>query len=363
MFGGGEVWLFRTMRELEKRGHQTYLLCRPGVILDKKAREKGFTVHTLAMRGDLDPVTIMRTWRLLRRLKPHVVCTNMDKELRFGGLAARLAGVPVVVPRRGIDYPLKNKPLYRLTYQKLASGVIANSEATKASLLSRAPWLRPDKIRVIYNGINPEDFSSPAKTDLRGEFGIDPNTVLIGFVGQLDERKGVDTLIKAFSKLARERTDIHLLLTGTGPLRSRLEELSRPFRTRISFAGYRDDPAEIMKAVDMLILPSLWEGFGIVLIEAMAAGKPVISTNVSNIPEIVSDNKEGLLINPGDEHSLTTCMRLLCRDRDLRQRLGKAGKRKVTRLFTLEHMVDEVEEYFSILMEKSLNFSENFLSD
>ncbi|HEX9934010.1 MAG TPA: glycosyltransferase, partial [bacterium] len=105
MFGGGEVWLFRTMHELNRRGHSVHLLCRSGTVLEARARTFGFNVHVLHVRGDFDPVCIAKAALLMRRLKPDVVCTNLDKDLRFGGVAAKWAGVKAVVPRRGIDHP------------------------------------------------------------------------------------------------------------------------------------------------------------------------------------------------------------------------------------------------------------------
>ena len=137
MFGGGEVWLLTMMRELKKRGHQIYLICRPTVPLMGKALKQGFKVFPLTMRSDFDPIILFKTWRLMRQLKINVVLTNMDKELRFGGLAARFAGVKAIIPRRGIDYPIKNTWIYRFAYNQLATGIIANSQSTKKSVLKK----------------------------------------------------------------------------------------------------------------------------------------------------------------------------------------------------------------------------------
>ncbi len=347
MFGGGEIWLFRAMRELEHRGHTVHLLCRPGVPLEVRARANGFRVHALPMPGDFDPGCICRTFGLIRRLKPDVVCTNMDRELRFGGVAARIAGVKAVVPRRGIDHPLKNTWAYRFSYDKVASGVIANSNATKQSLLRNSPWLDPKKIRVIYNGVENGRFQGHPSADLRKEWQIPKNAFLFGFVGQLDSRKGVETLLGAFRKLAQQEPGAWLVLVGEGRLESKLRRMAQECRGRVVFAGYRDDVENVMKTMDVLVLPSLWEGFGIVLIEAMAARKPVITTNTSNMPEIVTQGVDGVLIPPSDALALAQAMRSMVQSPVLVRNMGAAGKRTVGRRFTLAKMTDAIESFFS----------------
>lgn len=346
MFGGGEIWLLTMMRQLNMRGHTVHLLCRPHVPLEEKAREQGFSVHTLAMRGDFDPLVIWRTWRLIRKLGIQVVCTNMDKELRFGGIAARLAGVKAVIPRRGIDYPLKDTWAYRFAYQKIASRIIANSQSTKKSLLRNCPWLQPEKIRVIYNGVDPEQFVNTGRTLTRSRFDIADHSFLIGFVGQLDRRKGVDTLIRAYIRFSSEHKESTLLLVGEGGMEHHYRKMAEACPGRIVFAGYLDEIDDVMKSIDVLVLPSLWEGFGIVLIEAMAAGKPVITTTASNMPEIVTNDTEGFLIQPGDEGALYEELAKLYQDPKLRKKMGELGRKRVLKQFTLKRMVSETERIF-----------------
>lgn len=167
MFGGGEVWMLRALKGLKSRGHEVALMCRPKVKVGEKAEELGIPVHRIRIRGDFDPITIYQTYRILKKHKYNVVLCNMDKELRFAGIAAKMAGDCVVIPRRGIDYPLKNKLRYRYAYNVLADAVIANSKATKDSLLKNAKWLDPDRVRVIHNGIDPLPYMTNPSDKLR----------------------------------------------------------------------------------------------------------------------------------------------------------------------------------------------------
>jgi len=348
MFGGGEVWLLSTMRGLSKRGHKVALICRPGTPLEGKAREEGLPVFPIKMRGDFDPIVIYKTARVIKKLRAEVVCTNMDKELRFGGLAARLCGVKAVVPRRGIDYPLKNKWRYRFSYNCLASRIIANSYATKKTLLREAPWLDPDRVEVIYNGIDTTLFDSKPGKDIRDELKIDRKAPLIGFVGQLDERKGIIYLLEAFKSVSKQIPKAKLLLVGEGNLKGFIQNWvgENGLTEKVILTGFREDIPDVMRSIDLLALPSLWEGFGIVLIEAMASGKPVVATRTSNIPEVVRDGKTGLLVKPRDSEELAGAIIKLLEEEDLAEEMGRRGREWVKERFTLERMLDQLENLF-----------------
>lgn len=351
MFAGGEIWMLTAMRGLRERGHRVSLICRPETELARRAIEENFPVFTMSFRGDFDPISILKTTRILRKIHPDGILTNMDKELRIAGLAAKLAGVPVVLPRRGSDYPLKNSLAYRFSYTKLAAAALANSESTKRTLLKNAPWLPGKRIRVIYNGIDPKPYLSPPKKNLREEFGISENDFVIGFVGQLDERKGIWDLLEGFRLFVREWKNTTLFLCGVGPLRGEIQEFARKndLEAKIKLAGFRDDVPEIMKMVDVLALPSLWEGFGIVVIEAMAAAKPVIVSRASNLPEIVSE-QEGILVLPNAPLELAEAFRMLVSQPKLRQKLGRNGRKRVLNFFTQDPMIDALESYFYELL-------------
>ncbi|NOY77688.1 MAG: glycosyltransferase [Calditrichaeota bacterium] len=347
MFAGGEIWMLTAMRGLRDRGHRISLICRPGTELARRAAEDGFPVFTMSFRGDFDPVSILKAAKILRKLRPDGILTNMDKELRIAGLAAKIVGVPVVLPRRGSDYPLKNHLAYRFSYTKLATAVLANSESTKRTLLKNAPWLPPQRVRVIYNGINPEPYLSPPKKNLREEWGISENDFVVGFVGQLDERKGIQDLLEGFRQFVETRKEATLFLCGAGPLQSKVEQFAREngLESRIKLAGFRNDIPEVMKMIDVLVLPSLWEGFGIVVIEAMAAARPVIVSRASNLPEIVSE-REGILVPPHAPQELARAFERLAAQPDLRRKLGKNGRERVQRFFTRDRMIRALESYF-----------------
>ena len=338
MFAGAEVWFLTIARALRERGHDVALVCRPHTELETRAQEAGIPVFGLRFGADIGPLSVYRAARILQRLTPDVVITNQDKELRTFGLASRLTGTARVVHRRAIDHPLKDNLRYRLTYTWLARRVVANSRATRETLLSSAPWLRAEHVAVIYNGIDPQPFLGPPRRKLRDEWGVRDGEKLVGFVGQLDERKGIADLLRAY-EILRKKARARLVFVGKGPLGTEIRRRA----PQAILAGFRKDIPEVMKSLDVLVLPSYWEGFGIVLIEAMAAGRPVVATNVSSIPEIVVDGDTGLLVPVGKPDALAEALFRVLVDSALAKRLGETGRKRVLEQFTVDRMTDEWE--------------------
>jgi glycosyltransferase involved in cell wall biosynthesis len=348
MWGGGEVWLMDIMSGLRQRGHAVSLICRPNTELAEKAHAAGYDVTTMRIGGDFDPFVIWKTFRVMRRKKIQVVCTNMDKDLRFGGIAAKLAGVSGIVPSREIDYPLKNKWRYRFAYNFLASKIVVNSDATLRTVLQSAPWLKRERTKVIYKGIDLSLYDRKPEQSLAKELSVANETPIVAFIGQLDERKGIQYLLEAWCSVRSVRTDAVLVLAGTGPLKNYIERFIKVngIEKSVRLLGFRMDIPSVLRQSTMLVLPSLWEGFGYVLIEAMAATIPVVATSVSSIPEIVEHKKSGILVEPQNSAALAQAIVLLLADPVMQRVMGLAGRRIAEEKFTVEKMVDEFERTF-----------------
>ena len=338
------------MHGLQRRGHEVTLVCRPGTVLEQNAKSEGFEVMPVTMRSDFDPLVIWRLIRLLRQRRIQILCTNMDKELRFGGVAAKLAGGVTVIPSREVDYPLKNKLRYRFTYNFLADYVLANSFSTKRTLLQEAPWLNPNRIAVVYKGIDPEPYlERPEESaSLRRELGIPLEAPVIGFVGQIIERKGIPDLVQCIPPVVQQVPQAKFLFVGEGALKEFLLSKTRELGVaeHVVYAGFRQDIPVVMKALTVLVLPSIVEGFGYVLIEAMAAGKPVVATNVSSIPEIVRHNESGLLVEIHNQQQLAAALVALLQNEGMAKGMGQKGREIVLENFTLERMIAQLEALF-----------------
>ncbi len=348
MWGGGEVWLMDMMRELKQRGHSVSLICRPGTELAGRAKDKGFDVVTMRIGGDFDPLVIWNARGVMKEKKIDVICTNMDKDLRFGGIAAKLAGVRGIVPSREIDYPLKNRLRYRMAYNYLATTIVVNSFATRRTVTLSAPWLDENRLRVIYKGIDFTPYQRIPASSIRKEFDIDRDAPIVAFVGQLDERKGIVHLLQAWRLVHESYPAAVLLMAGTGPMKSWIEHFTteHALSGSVILAGFRDDIPSVLLQCSMLVLPSLWEGFGYVLVEAMAAGLPTVATATSSIPEIVEDGRTGILVEPKNSLSLSAAIGRLLGDPALQKNYGEAGRKAAQERFSIDRMITEFEEVF-----------------
>ena len=343
-WGGGEVSLLQIVDSLSSRGHSVTVACRRGSALHHRMKGSPGSLVPVRFGGDFDPFVVLGIAKLIVAKKIDVVCVHTEKELRVGGLASLMAGVPVIVSRE-VDFPLRDTFLNRLFYGKVASVVIANSYATKNTLLISAPWLPAAKIHVVWKGVDPRRFRLPASGSLREEFHVGEEDSLIGFVGRLDEQKGLLTLLEAMAILVERHRNAKLVLAGDGNLRHAVEDFlrRRNLGGHAYLAGFRENIPEFLQGIDFLVMPSNWEGFGYAAVEAMAAGKAVIGSHVSSLPEIIDDRRTGLLVPPRSPEMLADAMVTLVDNPRLRSSMGKAGARKVENVFSLPTMVAHVE--------------------
>jgi glycosyltransferase involved in cell wall biosynthesis len=332
------------VESLSARGHDITVACRGGSPLYRKMQSSPAALFPVRFGGDFDPFAILGLARIIVNRNIDVVCVHTEKELRIGGTASWLANVPVIVSRE-VDFPLKDTFLNRHFYGRVASAVIANSYATKNTLLISAPWLNPEKIHVVWNGVDSRRFNLPASGSIRDEFHVGEKESLIGFVGRLDEQKGLMTLLEAMAILVGRRRNAKLILAGDGNLRPNVLEFlrRRNLERHAHLAGFRDNIPEFLRDIDFLVMPSNWEGFGYAAVEAMAAGKAVIASHVSSLPEIIEDRRTGILVPPRAPEQLADAMAALVDNPGLRSSMGKAGAARVENVFSLSTMVANVE--------------------
>ncbi|HLM65884.1 MAG TPA: glycosyltransferase family 4 protein [Longimicrobium sp.] len=321
---------------LQARGHDVTVFCRPDSPLQARLAGKA-PLEPVARGMDLSPLAIARTMAALRRHRPDVVLTLMEKDVRLTGPAARALGIPVVV-RRANDRPLKRKPHFRVLYGWLPAMHVANSEATRRTMLESAPWLRAEQVRVIHNGIDTPALDAVAPAAL----GLPAGALAMGFVGRFDDRKGILDLANAWPAVAAALPDAHLVMVGKGPEEQRVRAMLAD-APRVHWLGYRADATAVMKALDVLAAPSHWEGFGLVAAEALAVGTPVVAAAASSIPEIVRDGAEGLLVPPRDPSALADALVRLGRDGAMRAGMAAAGRERIRTHFSIDRMIDRYE--------------------
>jgi glycosyltransferase involved in cell wall biosynthesis len=338
-WGGAEVWFLETALALQERGHRVSLVAQPGSELQRRAGLAGVPCAAIPIRFDAAPWTLARLWGHCRRHGVTAIVANRTKDLKAAAVAGRLASVPCILASRESDFPLKDKTYYRWYFQGLASGLLTASEATRRTVLASLPWLDPRQVHMIPKGIDLGRFYPAEQL---------PGAGVVGFVGQLIERKGLPWLMEAWTGIDRTARNPRpeLRLAGSGVLEDDLRRwrqgLHHPEAVRI--LGFVEDIPAFFRGLDLLVMPSLAEGFGLAAAEAGACGLPVIAGRASSLPEIVVDGETGLLVEPRSAPGLEKALATLLEKPDLGRRMGQAGAQRVARLFDREQTLDRLLE-------------------
>jgi glycosyltransferase involved in cell wall biosynthesis len=302
-----------------------------------------------------NPLGIWRLRQALNEAKIDLLHVHLDYSNIFGIAAARSLGAkrPIVLSHIHDD-PLSRHPSwFRLALAAVAPQVEAHVTATPgvAEATTKGLWHRPRRMEVVPPGIDLDAFSAercaePAISELRRDA-----EQVIGVVARLAPQKAIRSALEAMPHLLSKEPSTRLLVVGEGPSRPALEAQCKRLgiSASVTFLGYVSDVATAYAAMDVLVLPSQHEGFGIVLIEAMAMGVPVVATKVRGIEEVVDDGDTGLLVPYDNPQALASNVLRLFDDRDLRTRLKAAARRKVERTYTRERMVRDFEALYADL--------------
>jgi glycosyltransferase involved in cell wall biosynthesis len=349
--GGAELWHLRTALAFRKRGHHVSMILRRGPLADR-SREQGLSVVILPMAFDLDLYSCLKALWYFRREKPDLVLLNDQRECRVIAPAAAMAGIRVRVQRKGWPY-LKGSWRDRMVYRRFVTHLIANSDAIARIFRSRS-GLAPDRIRVFPNGIDVERFGKGEGAAFRERIGVSESDALIGAAGRLVTQKGFDTLVKALGSLLEDGVELKACIAGNGPERERLEALAQEagVADRLIFPGHVDDMPSFLAGLDLFAFPSRMEGRSNALAEAMAAGLPVIATDIPGNDELIAHEKTGILVPPEDPGACARAIKRLLEDREPAERLGSAAREYVEVNMDSEKILDELEAYLESLTGK-----------
>ncbi|MDD4902451.1 MAG: glycosyltransferase [Patescibacteria group bacterium] len=278
----------------------------------------------------------------IRAFSPDIVQTHLFGADFYGRLAAKLAGVKrIISTEQNLNWN-ENwlKKIAKYWTAKLAVKIVAASGAIKKYLIDQE-GVEAGKIEVIYNGVEIEKF-------LNNSRAYEATSPVVGTIGRLTRQKGFDYLLKSVANIP----EIEVLIAGEGEERESLlqgiKELG--LERRVKLVGVRKDVAGFLNSLDIFVLPSRWEGFGIVILEAGLSGLPVIASGVDGILEIISDNEDGLLFAPGNSEDLAAKLKKLLSDPAERARLGKNLQRKVADKFDIKKTVKQYEELYQKIM-------------
>lgn len=348
---GTENHLLALLPGLHERGLDVRLIIlaepeRPMDAYVKQMNAAGVPAEGVPIHRDVEYGLIERLAARLRAERPDAVHTHLIHADWHGVVAARRAGVRRIFWSGHNDDPFRRRPAIRLIqiylWRRITAG-IAISEAVRQFMI-RVEFAPPRKVVTVPYGLDPAQLP-PAQANrisYRAALGIPENATVIGSVGRLIEQKGLSYALAAFAQAHEQFPDAHYVLIGDGPLREDLEARIEGLglRGRAHLAGWRNNAAGLMPAFDIFLMPSVWEGFGLVVLEAMAARLPVIASNVSALPEIVVEGETGVLAPPGDVGELSAALCALLADETLRRTMGEAGRARLESDFSLSRMID-----------------------
>ncbi len=306
------------------------------------------TAERVTIRGHIDPTLALRLALRLRALVPALVHTHLMHADLYGTLAARMAGVPVVISTRHNDHPLRRRwPLSWLLriINRHTDHFVAISERVRAFTID-AEHAPESHVETVKYGLAPE--AETRSVYGRAEFGISGGPLLV-CVARMTEQKGHRWLLPAFRAVVDEFPRATLLLVGDGPLRLQLEQLAAKLglRERVRFAGWRKDVSALLSAADLFVLASEWEGFGLALLEAMAAALPIVATRVSAIPEVVLHAETGWLVASKNTAAFAAATISALRDPEQMGAFGHRGYARLQREFSVERMVVATERLYA----------------
>lgn len=329
----------------------------PALDLLPRARALGIPVHVIpSLRRDMHPLydlrALARLWGLMRKRLPVLVHAHTSKGGFLGRLAAVLAGIGprIYTPHGTILSGYFTGPAQRFytSLERMAArwtDTIVGLNRLETEAYLEAGIGRPEQHIQIPNGIPLGRFgrlSREERASKRDAAGIAPEEVVLITVGRLVPVKDHRTLIEGLHHLAGDPAPWRLWIVGEGPERPALEGLvaESGMAGRIEFLGQREDVPDLLGQSDLFLLTSLNEGFGLVLVEAMASGLPVVATDVGGIPEVVTAEETGVLVPPSDPERVAGAVRRLLRDPELRNRMGNAGEARTRALFGVDRMIE-----------------------
>lgn len=335
---GGALQVCYLMEGLKQQGIENILVCPQGSAIAKQARERVERVVEIPMGGDLDVALVYRLLRLIRQHRPDLVHLHSRRGADvFGGIAAGLAGVPVVLSRR-VDNPEPHW-LAQLKY-RLFDKVITISRGIQRVLIDEG--VPPHKVTCVPSAVDVQRYQGCCERSwFIKEFGLQDNDRVIAVIAQLIRRKGHRYLLSCLPQVLQQFPDTHCLIFGQGALESEIQAqiLELGLEGHAHLLGFRSDLERILPCLDMVVHPAEMEGLGVSLLQAAAASRPIVASRVGGIPEVVRHNVNGYLVDPGQSQQLAQALVALLADPVRADEMGQAGRRLVDREFSIEAMV------------------------
>jgi glycosyltransferase involved in cell wall biosynthesis len=356
--GGAENQIVTLATALRNDRYSIHVCClrSEGVQADT-LKKRGISVVHLGMRLRYWPIAVYKLYRLITKLKPSIVHTHLYQAGIWGRLAAKLAGVPIILSTEHSNvFPSHRIKFLEQFANHFTDKTIVVSETIRQWLI-QSQGILPENIIFIPNAVDVEQFNVLKSRD---QFNIqlarDTTTIIIGTVARLVKAKRLDYLLEAAKLVWAEAPQARFLIIGDGPLHEELEEMAKRLDLTqcVRFLGNRRDIPELLAGLDLFILSSEREGIPVAMLEAMAASIPVVATCVGGIPQVIQNGKNGVLVPPHDPLALANAIIALCKNSSAREAIGGEGYRTVLAYYSIRVVANQIASlYDSLLRRKS----------
>ncbi len=347
---GGQQQVLYLHRELCARGHRSTLVAPSASPLARRVQEEGLPIREIPYHGAGDPIALYLLVKAIQETEAQILHAHTAHAHSLGFLALHLPGIPkerkpsFVVHRR-VDFPPSADPLTRMRYATEQCLFLCVSDAVRRVLQSRGVSL--DRLRVVHSAIDPIRLDAETGGDramLREELGVPADAELIGVVGAMVPHKGHRHLLAAMPKILSAHPRAHVVIFGDGELESELrrECWERTIQAQVLFAGFRPDVHRFLPACDLFAHPSVEEGLGTAILDAMACRLPVVASRAGGIPEVVRHGETGWLVPPASPTELAGAIVSLLDDPRRRREFGEAGRRRVEESFSVPALAEQV---------------------
>jgi glycosyltransferase involved in cell wall biosynthesis len=347
--GGTERLVIETVRRLHSRFPMAVCCLDAEGAWAGELRQNGVAVVALGRPAGFHPLLARRLAGVARRHRASVLHCHHYSPFVYGCLARAFhPGLRVLFTEHGRlsdGPPSPKRRLANAVFRHVPARVCVVSADLRRHLA--AEGFRGGDIAVVPNGIELAEAGGPEMRErARATLDLPGDAFVIGTVGRLDPVKDLPTLVAAFRRFATDRPGSRLVIVGDGPERGTLQALAGGIPA-IRLAGHRRDARQLMSAFDVYVSSSTFEGMSLTILEAMAAGLPVIATSVGGTPEIVADGTTGVLVAPGDPAAMAQALARISADPRRAAAMGRAGRDRVAERFTLERMVNEYARAYS----------------
>ena len=359
-WGGLEIQALELAVAIHARyGHAAWLACLPDSRLEQEAAASNIPTYVFDVTGYVHPTVVFRLAKAIARNHIDIIHCQLSKDIATVVPAVKLsmADVPIVLTRSMGSYISKKDPLHQFTYGNVAL-VLAVSSVIHENVIATTP-MQPERVLTFPYGVDTVAYD-PSRThgqSVRKDLGYTDGTVVVGCVGRISPGKGHQELLAAASQLRSAFPHVRYLFVGEASYGEQ-DYAAQVMNLRQSlgvnditqFTGFRRDIPEVMAALDVFAFPSHAEAFGLVLIEAMAMARPVVSSNCDGVLDIVVDGETGIMVPPRDPEALAGALRVLLKDPSLRARMGNAGRARVLVRFEKRRLFDELLGIYASLL-------------